>query len=201
METYSRIGILRSYGNKWKLRVVLDYYEDMETYSRIWLLLRYGNLQSYWTTTTLWKLTVVLYYYEAMETYGRIGLLRSYGYLQSYWTSTKLYGTYSRIMPSNSIGTSRKMTITNQGFQKIHSKRVGKISFKSSTTVGRGLKCSSPEKLHSKRVCFGNFERRIWENSPSTKVEEKGTSWCSRQVLSFPLVSSVISHLPHSFRV
>ncbi len=46
------------------------------TYSRIGLLRSYGNLQSYWTTTKLWKLTVVLDYYEAMETYSRIGLLR-----------------------------------------------------------------------------------------------------------------------------
>jgi hypothetical protein len=43
-----------------KLTVVLDYYEAMETYSRIGLLRSYGNLQSYWTTTKLWKLTVVL---------------------------------------------------------------------------------------------------------------------------------------------
>jgi hypothetical protein len=53
----------------------LDYYEAMETYSRIGLLRSYGNLQSYWTTTKLWKLTVVLNYYEAMETYSRIGLV------------------------------------------------------------------------------------------------------------------------------
>ncbi len=46
----------------------------METYSRIGLLRSYGNLQSYWTTTKLWKLTVVLDYYEAMETYSRIGV-------------------------------------------------------------------------------------------------------------------------------
>ena len=58
-----------------------------ETYSRIGLLRSYGNLQSYMTTTELWKLTVVLDYYEAMETYSRIGLLRSYGTLQSYFTS------------------------------------------------------------------------------------------------------------------
>ena len=57
-----------------------------ETYSRFGLLRSYGNLQSYWTTTKLWKLTVVLDYYGAMETYSRIGLLRSYGNLQSYWT-------------------------------------------------------------------------------------------------------------------
>ncbi len=31
----------------WKLTVVLDYYEAMETYSRIVLLRSYGNLQSY----------------------------------------------------------------------------------------------------------------------------------------------------------
>jgi hypothetical protein len=35
----------------------------METYSRIGLLRSYGNLQSYWTTTKLWKLTVVFYVY------------------------------------------------------------------------------------------------------------------------------------------
>ncbi len=56
----------------------------METYSRIGLVRSYGNLQSYWTITKLWKLTVILDYYEAMETYSRIGLLRSYGNLQSY---------------------------------------------------------------------------------------------------------------------
>ncbi len=98
IETYSRIGLLRSYGNLqsywtttklWKLTVVLDYYEllnlivlldyyeAIETYGRIGLLRNLGNLQSYWTTTRLWKLTVVLDYYEAMETYSRIGLLRS----------------------------------------------------------------------------------------------------------------------------
>ncbi len=38
----------------------------METYSRIGLMRSDGNLQSYWTTTKLLKLTVVLYYYEAM---------------------------------------------------------------------------------------------------------------------------------------
>ena len=43
----------------------------METYGRIGLLRSYGNLQSYWTTTKLWKLTVVLDYYEAIETYSR----------------------------------------------------------------------------------------------------------------------------------
>ena len=81
MVTYSRIGLLRSYGNLqsywtttrlWKLTVVLNYHEAMVTYSRIGLLRSYGNLQSYWTTTKLWKLTVVLDYYEAMETYSRI---------------------------------------------------------------------------------------------------------------------------------
>ena len=60
--------------NIWKLTVVLDLYEDMETYSRIGLLRSYGNLQSYWTTTKLWKLSVVLDYYEAIETYSRIQL-------------------------------------------------------------------------------------------------------------------------------
>jgi hypothetical protein len=58
-------------------------------YSRIGLLRSYGNLQSYWTTTKLWKLTVVLDYYEAMGTYSSIGLLRSY--VQLYWTTTKLW--------------------------------------------------------------------------------------------------------------
>jgi hypothetical protein len=53
-------------------------------YSRIGLLRSYGNLQSYWTTSKLWKLPVVLNYYEAMETYSRIELLRSYENLKSY---------------------------------------------------------------------------------------------------------------------
>ncbi len=57
----------------------------IETYSRIGLLESYGNIQSYWTSTKLWKLTVVLDNYEAMETYSRIGLVRSYGNLQSYF--------------------------------------------------------------------------------------------------------------------
>ncbi len=51
METYSRIGLLRSYS--FKLTVVLDSYEAMDTYSRIGLLRSYRNLQSYWTTTKL----------------------------------------------------------------------------------------------------------------------------------------------------
>ncbi len=38
----------------------------METYSRIGLLRSYGNLQSYWTTTKLWKLAVVLDYCNAI---------------------------------------------------------------------------------------------------------------------------------------
>ncbi len=54
----------------------MDSYEAMETYSRIGLLRSYGNLQSYCTTTKLWKLSVVLGYYEAMETYSRIGLYK-----------------------------------------------------------------------------------------------------------------------------
>jgi hypothetical protein len=33
----------------------------MENYSRIGLLRSYGDLRSYWTTTKLWKLTVVLH--------------------------------------------------------------------------------------------------------------------------------------------
>jgi hypothetical protein len=64
---------------------------ELETYSRIGLLRSYGNIQSYWATTKLWRHTVVLGYYEAMETYSRIGLLRSYGNIQSYWTTTKLW--------------------------------------------------------------------------------------------------------------
>jgi hypothetical protein len=48
-----------------KLTVVLDYYEAIETYSRIGIRRSYGNLQSYWATTTkLWKLTVVLDYWK-----------------------------------------------------------------------------------------------------------------------------------------
>ncbi len=34
----------------------------METYSRIGLLQSYGDLQSYWTTAKLWEPTVVLDY-------------------------------------------------------------------------------------------------------------------------------------------
>jgi hypothetical protein len=84
--TYSRIGLLRSYGNLqaywtttklWKLTVVLDYYEAMETNSRIGLLRSYGNLQWYWTTVKRWKLTVVLEYREAMELYRLSGPLQN----------------------------------------------------------------------------------------------------------------------------
>ncbi len=57
-------GIVKLDVEIWKLTVVLDYYEAMETYSRIGLLRSYGNLQSYWTTTKLRKLTVVLDYYS-----------------------------------------------------------------------------------------------------------------------------------------
>ncbi len=98
--TYSRIGLLRSYGNLqsywtttklWKLTVVLNYYAAVKTYSRIGLLRSSENLKSYWSTTKLLKLTVVLEYYEAVETYSRIGVLRSYVNLQSYWTTTKPY--------------------------------------------------------------------------------------------------------------
>ena len=50
-------------------------FNKVETYSRIGLLRSHGNFQWYWTTRKLWKLKV-LDYYEAMETYSRIGLLR-----------------------------------------------------------------------------------------------------------------------------
>jgi hypothetical protein len=33
---------------------------NAETFSRIGLIRSYGNFQSYWTNTKLWKLTVVL---------------------------------------------------------------------------------------------------------------------------------------------
>jgi hypothetical protein len=59
----------------------------LETYSRIGLLQSYGNLQSYWTSTKLWNLTVVLDYCEAMEPYSLIGLQRSYENIQSYSSS------------------------------------------------------------------------------------------------------------------
>ena len=87
----SRVRAIFSESRTEKLTVVLDYYEAMEAYSRIGLLRSYGNLHSYWTTTKLLKLTVVLDYCEAIETYSRIGLLLSHGNLQSYWTTTKLW--------------------------------------------------------------------------------------------------------------
>ncbi len=46
----------------------------METYSRIGLLRSLGNLQSYWTTSKLF--TVVLDYREAMDSYSRIEILQ-----------------------------------------------------------------------------------------------------------------------------
>jgi hypothetical protein len=70
----------------------------METYSRSGLVRSYGNLQSYWTTTKLWKLTVVVDYYEAMETYSRIELHQSYG-TYSRIGLLRSHGTYSRIGP------------------------------------------------------------------------------------------------------
>ncbi len=45
-----------------KLTRILEHCEAMETYSRIGILRSYGNLQSYWTNAKLWKLTVVLEY-------------------------------------------------------------------------------------------------------------------------------------------
>ncbi len=58
----------------------MDYNEAIETYSRIGPQRSYGNLQSYWTTTKLWKLTVVLDYCEAMETYSRIHHIMHYSF-------------------------------------------------------------------------------------------------------------------------
>ncbi len=70
-ETYSRIilGNLQSY---------CELLRSYETYSCIGLLRSYENLRSYWTTTKLWKNTVVLDYYEAIETYIYISFLRYY---------------------------------------------------------------------------------------------------------------------------
>ena len=62
----------------WELTVVLDYYEAMETYGRIGLLRSCGNLQSYWTTAKLYIHTVVWGCYEAMETYSRIEHINTY---------------------------------------------------------------------------------------------------------------------------
>jgi hypothetical protein len=130
MEPYSRIGLLRSYGNLqsywtttklWKHTVVLDYYEAMETYSRIGLLRSYGNLQSYWTTTKLWKLTVVLEYYEAMETYRSIGKPRSTRYL---YIKTLTSSSDVTILISEDI---KKTTLeTSEEDVTLHSKRVKK---------------------------------------------------------------------------
>jgi hypothetical protein len=75
----------------WKLTVVLDYYESMETYSRIGLLRSYGNLQSYWTTTNLGKLTVVLDYYEPKETCSRIELLGRLMFLNGDYQNLQTY--------------------------------------------------------------------------------------------------------------
>jgi hypothetical protein len=65
IDTYSRIGILRSY-------LLNTYKLVLETYGRIGLLRSYENLQSYWTTSKLWKLTVVLDYFEAILLYNII---------------------------------------------------------------------------------------------------------------------------------
>ncbi len=119
----------------------------METYSRIGLLRSYGNLRSYWTATKLWKLTVVLDYYEAMETYSRIGLLRSYGTFNrigilgisvvacdrpilSAWEWT--YFLMKGFCPKITLETSEKdfkTTLENEWkrFQNYTRKRVGKI--------------------------------------------------------------------------
>ncbi len=48
-ETYSRIGLLRSYETYRRIGLLRSY----ETYSRIGLLRSYENLQSYWNTTKL----------------------------------------------------------------------------------------------------------------------------------------------------
>jgi hypothetical protein len=48
------------YFNK-KFSYEIQAISKVETYSRIGLLRSYENLQSYWTITKLWKLTVVLH--------------------------------------------------------------------------------------------------------------------------------------------
>jgi hypothetical protein len=76
MESYSRIGLLRSYGN-------------LQSY---WTTTKlFVNLQSYWTTAKLWKLTVVLDHYEAMETYSRIELLGRLMFLNGDYQNLQTY--------------------------------------------------------------------------------------------------------------
>jgi hypothetical protein len=103
METYSRIGLLKRYGNLqsyWtiemptKLTVVLGLrLKLLETIRDLCLSnlekvitkstqeratqnkILQRNLQSYWTTTNLRKLTVVLGTYKFKETYIRIRLI------------------------------------------------------------------------------------------------------------------------------
>ncbi len=121
-------------------------------YSRIGLLRSYGNLQSYWTTTKVWKLTVVLDYYEAKETYSRIGLKRCQGNLQSY--SPMAPGSFPfTISVSTSVlsfllfssFTTINYTRNEWGRWKLHSKRVGKIE----TTLKTGGKDTN----HTRNEC------------------------------------------------
>ncbi len=109
----------------------------VETYSRIGLLRSYRNLQSYWTTKKLWELTVVLDYYEAMETYSRIGdepcnqherdPLLAWEMLADVLTSVVLRNN-SRVNYTPNEWKRLEITLeTSRKDWKLHSKRVEKI--------------------------------------------------------------------------
>ena len=113
---------------RWKLTVVLDYYETMETYSRIGLVQRYGNLQPYWTITKLWKLTVVLAYYEAMKTYSRIGLLKK---LKKLKVELSLCSSIQELnLCGNNLGNQGVLSLISRGCKKARKLKVTYITIK-----------------------------------------------------------------------
>jgi len=194
VETYSRIGILRSYGNLqsywnttklWKLTVVLDYCDAMETYSRIGLVRSYGNLQSYWTTAKLWKLTVVLNYIKAMETYSRIELHQSYG-TYSRIGLLRSHGTYSRI----GLLFSGQRILTERDLEEMHG---GPGVY--SVDLNKKYDLARPEWKYDSvpEVMDGHNIADFIDPDIEEKLKKYGSIFSTR--------FECTPHLPHSFRV
>jgi hypothetical protein len=148
----------------------------METYSRIGLLQCHGNLQSYWTTTMPRKLTVVLDYYNSMETYSRIGLLQCHGNLQSYWTTTILWKLTVVLDYYNATETYSRIAIALLIRSLFNNSHVSII-------LGRVLL--------SFRSAYLKYSFAAFNKADELQV----------YLTSSPLVSSVVYHLLHSFRV
>jgi hypothetical protein len=143
----------------------------METYSRIRLLRSHGNLQSYWATTKLWKLAVVLEHYEAIETNSHMALDKYVKMHEEEPVPTSFLQVKS--WPASSLA---------EVFQVLHSFRV---YFRLKRTVARPQAYfQSKMSLKGDRIC-----------------SENRTPKFRRSCSEFSTRSSVILHLPHSFRV